>query len=87
MAIGSDGWRMSQVAGCVERARTYRLSAEEARAIVDRQIEVIESRWDEVCDLARMTKVDRNGFWHRQFLNPFALEGYRRPGGSPAPSR
>ncbi len=78
MAIGADGWRMGQVAGCVERARTYRLSKEEARAIIDRQIEVIESQWDEVCDLAKMTKVDRSGFWNRQFLNPYALEGYNR---------
>jgi serine/threonine-protein kinase HipA len=80
MAIGADGWRMSQVAGCLERARTYRLSAAAARAIVDRQIEVIESQWDEVCDLARMTRVDRTNFWHRQFLNPYTLEGYRRSG-------
>lgn len=78
MAIGADGWRMSQVAGCLERASTYRLSEAEARAIIDRQIEVIESQWDEVCDQAKMTKVDRSGFWRRQFLNPYALEGYRR---------
>lgn len=79
MAIGADGWRMGQVAGCVERAQTYRLSKKEAREIVDRQIDVIESQWDEVCDLAKMTKVDRNSYWHRQFLNPYALEGYNRP--------
>ncbi|HVC06795.1 MAG TPA: HipA domain-containing protein [Solirubrobacterales bacterium] len=78
MAIGADGWRMGQVAGCVERAQTYRLSKEEARAIIDRQIEVIESQWDEVCDLAKMTRVDRSGFWNRQFLNPYALEGHNR---------
>jgi serine/threonine-protein kinase HipA len=78
MAIGADGWRMGQVAGCVERAQTYRLSKEEARAIVDRQIEVIESQWDEVCDLAKMTRVDRSSYRHRQFLNPYALEGYNR---------
>jgi serine/threonine-protein kinase HipA len=79
MAIGTDGWRMGQVAGCVERAQTYRVSKEEAREIVDRQIEVIESQWDEVCDLAKMTSVDRDSYWHRQFLNPYALEGYSRP--------
>jgi serine/threonine-protein kinase HipA len=78
MAIGADGWRMSQVAGCVERARTYRLSEPEARTIVDHQIETIESQWGEVCDLAGLTKVDRDGFYGRQFLNPYALEGYRR---------
>lgn len=76
MAIGRDGFRMSQVAGCVERASVYLLSEAEAREIVDHQIETIESEWNEVCDIAAMTEVDRNWFWRRQFLNPYATEGY-----------
>jgi len=76
MSIGSDGYRLSQVAGCVARAATYQLSEAESREIVDRQIDVIESQWEEVCDLAEMSEVDRNYFWHRQFLNPYATEGY-----------
>ena len=76
MAIGSDGYRYSQVAGCVARASTYLLSKGDAREIVNRQIEVIETQWTEVCDLAGLTEVDRNSFWHRQFLNPYATEGY-----------
>jgi len=78
MAIGRDGWRMSQVAGCVERASTYLLSAGEAREIVDQQIETIEGQWDEVCDLAELSEGARASFWRRQFLNPYALEGYER---------
>lgn len=78
MAIGRDGWRMSQVAGCVERASTYLLSEAEAREIVGNQIETIEGQWDEVCDLAGLTEVERAGFWQRQFLNPYSLEGYER---------
>lgn len=78
MAIGRDGWRMSQVAGCVERAGIYQLSEAEAREIVDHQIETIERQWDEVCDLAGLPEVERTGFWKRQFLNPYALEGYTR---------
>ena len=76
MAIGRDGFRFSQVAGCVARASTYLLSAAQAREIVDRQIEVIESNWGEVCDIGGLTEVERNGFWRRQFLNPYATEGY-----------
>ena len=77
MAIGRDGYRMSQVAGCVERAPTYLLSEQEARAIVDHQIDVMTTQWDEVCDAAALSAVDRAYFWRRQFLNPYALEGYR----------
>jgi len=78
MAIGRDGWRMSQVAGCIECASTYLLSDEEAREIVDGQIETIESEWDDVCDLARLAEGARAFFRGRQFLNPYALEGYRQ---------
>jgi serine/threonine-protein kinase HipA len=76
MAIGEDGYRMSQVAGCVARASTYLLSESDAREIVDHQLDVIETHWAEVCDQAALTEVDRAGFWHRQFLNPYATEGY-----------
>jgi serine/threonine-protein kinase HipA len=80
MAIGRDGWRMSQVVGCIERGSTYLLSQSEAREIVDNQLETIEEQWDEVCDLAGLTEVERDSFWGRQFLNPYALEGYNRAG-------
>lgn len=76
MAIGRDGWRMSQLAGCVERASTYLLSETDAREIVDHQIETIEGQWDEVCDLAELAEGARAAFWQRQFLNPYATEGY-----------
>lgn len=76
MAIGNDGYRMSQVAGCVTRASTYLLSEAEAREIIDHQIEVIKRQWVDVCDQAALTEVDRGGLWRRQFLNPYATEGY-----------
>jgi serine/threonine-protein kinase HipA len=76
MAIGQDGYRMSQVAGCVARASIYLLPEPEAREIIDRQIDVIETEWADVCDQAALTEVDRAGFWRRQFLNPYATEGY-----------
>jgi serine/threonine-protein kinase HipA len=76
MAIGPDEYRFSQVAGCVARASTYLLSEADAREIVDHQIKVIETEWTDVCDRAELTEVDRNSFWHRQFLNPYATEGY-----------
>ncbi len=76
MAIGPDGYRMSQVAGCVARASTYLLSEPDAREIVDHQLETIETHWADVCDRAALTEVDRAAFWRRQFLNPYATEGY-----------
>lgn len=77
MAIARDGYRMSQLVACVERAPTYLLSESEAREIVDRQIETIESEWSEVCDLAGLTEVNRELLRARAFLTPYSLEGYR----------
>lgn len=79
MAIGRDRWRMSQVAGCVERASNYLLPEAEAREIVDGQIETIEREWNDVCDLAELPEGARAAFRGRQFLNPYALEGHARP--------
>ena len=76
MMIGPDGFRLSTLAGCVERATTYMLTESDARELIDHQRDVIEREWQDVCDLAQMTEVDRSFFWGRQFLNPYALEGY-----------
>jgi len=79
MAIAPNGWRMSQLAGCVDAAAAYQLSGKEAREVVDRQIAVIESDWSEVCDAAGMSHAEREFFWRRQFLNPYAMQGYGAP--------
>jgi serine/threonine-protein kinase HipA len=76
MAIGNDGYRRSRIAGCVTRASTYLLSEPDAREIIDHQLDVIKTQWADVCDQAALTEVDRRGLWRRQFLNPYATEGY-----------
>jgi serine/threonine-protein kinase HipA len=77
MAIGHDGYKFSQLDGCVRYAGTYLLNESEAHEIIDHQIDVINGQWDDVADQAGLTKVDRQYFWHRQFLNPYALQDYR----------
>ena len=76
MAIARNGFRFSQLAGCVEAAHEYLLSETQAREIIDGHVEVIKAEWEEVADEAFMTEADRSYFWGRQFLNPFAFEGY-----------
>lgn len=80
MAIGPDGFRMSQLAGCIDAAPTYLLSEPDARAIVDDQVATIEAEWPDVCDQARLTTAERDYFWRRQFLNAYAFEGYSGAG-------
>ena len=71
-----EGERSSQLALCVRAASHFLLSQSDARDIIDRQLQGIHSHWRDVCDEAALPEPDRNLLWQRQFLNPFALEGY-----------
>lgn len=65
--------RFSQLAVCLKAANTFLLSPQDATDIFDHQIGVIEQNWQQVCDEANVSSVDRRLWWHRQFLNPYAL--------------
>lgn len=67
--------KFSQLKVCRDAAHNFLLSKNEATAIFDCQIEIIERHWLEVCADAELSEVDRKLFWRRMFLNPFALEG------------
>jgi serine/threonine-protein kinase HipA len=69
--------RLSQLTLCLEAASQFLLSAGRARHIIDRQLKTIQARWEDVCDDAGLSEVDRAFLWGRQFLNPFALEGWQ----------
>ncbi len=64
---------MSQLKSCVEAARHFLLSDEDARAIFTHMIDTIENNWGAVCEEAELNEVDKNLFWGRQFLNPYSI--------------
>jgi serine/threonine-protein kinase HipA len=66
--------RMSKLSICLQAAPHYLLSNKAAEQIVEKLRTAIESHWDEVCDEAKLSVVDKNRRWQRQFLNPFAFE-------------
>ncbi len=68
--------RRSQLVHCLAAADQLGLSHAHAREIISHQLVTIRDHWDAVCDEADLTPVDRDFLWGRQFLNPFALEGY-----------
>jgi serine/threonine-protein kinase HipA len=70
---GTD--RMSQLTVCLAAAPNFLLDVKNAKRIIKRQVKAIQSNWTSVCDEAKMTKVDREYLWGRQFLNPFAFYG------------
>jgi serine/threonine-protein kinase HipA len=69
------GNRMSQLSVCLEAAPNFLLDTERAAAIIKHQVQAIRHHWKSVCDEAQLTEIDRQFFWRRQFLNPFAFFG------------
>ncbi len=67
--------RMSQLSVCLAAAPNFLLDADRSKGIIKHQVEVIRENWNEVCNEAQLTEADRQLFWHRQFLNPFAFFG------------
>jgi len=67
------GDRSSHLSTCIAAASSFLLTREEAIAIINHQVNVIEHEWQAICDEASLSEVDRALFWRRQFLNPFAF--------------
>ncbi|MBE1424268.1 serine/threonine-protein kinase HipA [Desulfomicrobium macestii] len=74
LIVGNN--RYSQLKTCQEAAYLFLLSTDEATGIVDRVIMAIRDNWDRVCGEARLTPVDKNLMWQRQFLNPYSIGRY-----------
>lgn len=72
LIMGDD--RMSRIMSAVDAAARFQLSREQALEIARVQIEVIRTRYGDVCDEAGLSEVDRDLLWRRQFLNPFAFD-------------
>jgi serine/threonine-protein kinase HipA len=68
-----SGDRSSHLSTCIAAASSFLLAREEAIAIINHQVNVIEHEWQAICDDASLSEVDRALFWRRQFLNPFAF--------------
>ena len=65
---------LSQLKSCLDAAKHFLLSEEEARAIFAHLISSIEQHWQSVCDEAGLSDVDKSLLWGRQFLNPYSIE-------------
>ena len=70
-----DNDRMSQLSVCLAAAPNFLLDADEATTIIKHQVQIIHENWKRVCDEAELSESDRQFFWQRQFLNPFAFFG------------
>lgn len=67
--------RSAKLLSALEACKHFLIGEQEAISIMRAQIEVIRNSWDGVCELAALNRTERDFFWKRQFLNPFAFEG------------
>ena len=66
--------RMSKISSCLNAANIFLLTTPEAQNIVDKQVEIINKKWNDICEDAEISSVEKDFFWKRQFLNDFAFE-------------
>lgn len=70
----SGGNRSSKLSTCLEAANNFLLSEDDAITIFETQKDIINSKWDTICEETDLSEVDKNLLWGRQFLNAFATE-------------
>ncbi len=66
--------RSSTLATCLATAPNFLLNDQEAKGIIDEQISIIQENWEEICNEAELTEIDRNLFQQRFFLNDYIFE-------------
>jgi len=66
----------SRLTTCLAGAHNFMLSENQARDMIKHQLASINNHWDEVCEQAKLSPMDRALFKQRLFLNPYAFEGY-----------
>ncbi len=67
--------RTSTLATCLKAAPSFQLGENAAKETIARQIGVIRDAWDDICEEAALTEVERNLFGQRIFLNEYVFEG------------
>jgi len=65
---------LSQLKTCLDAAKHFLLSEDDARSIFAHLAETIDQHWDTVCEEAELSEVDKKYFWGRQFLNAYSIE-------------
>ncbi len=75
--VGTE--RRSQLSLCLAASPEFHLSNEAALGIMTQQIALIRGSWNDLCEEAELSEVDRGLFWRRQFLNDLAFEGLEGP--------
>ena len=70
----AGGNNLSRLKVCFAAAHHFLVSQEDAAIIAEHIETTIREYWDDVCEEAQLSEVDKKLLWQRQFLNPFSFE-------------
>ena len=70
-----DSNNQSTLALCKKAAHKFNLTEVQANENIESLQETIRAHWDQACEEAKMTELEKKFFWKRQFLNPSIYEG------------
>jgi len=70
----NDNNNLSRITTCIDAAHHFLLDKKDAVSLIESMIGVIVNKWNVVCDEASISEVDRNFYWKRIFMNPYAFE-------------
>jgi len=74
MLIVGDN-RTSTLATCLEAALSFQLGEQAAKDIIARQIGTIRDAWDDICEEAALSEIERNLVGRRLLLKDYIFEG------------
>ena len=74
MLIVGDN-RASTLATSLQAAPSFQLDEKAAKDIIARQVGTIRDAWDDICQEAALTEVERDLLGQRIFLNDYIFEG------------
>jgi serine/threonine-protein kinase HipA len=73
MLISNDNCS-SKLSTCLKTAHNFLLSENDVKVIFEKQKSIITEKWDDICDEAELSPIERKYLWGRQFLNPFIVQ-------------
>jgi serine/threonine-protein kinase HipA len=77
MLINGEMNNLSTLQNVISISNKFLLSCDEANSIVQTQIKIIETHWDELCDQAKLAERDKETLWRNVVLSDFCFIGER----------
>lgn len=73
MILNGESGNFSTLKNVLSICETYRLKQEEAKQIINQQVSIIKTHWDNLCEEAKLGEVERQRLWGTAILNPYCF--------------